>query len=48
MIENTKVDGSKPVEDCVIYDSGTLPLDKPFNVDKDWIYQYLFIDFWKE
>jgi len=34
-IENIEVESSKPVEDCIIYDSGELPLEKPFNVDKD-------------
>lgn len=34
-IENTEVDGTTPKKDCVIADSGILPLDKPFNVDKE-------------
>ncbi|KXJ25954.1 peptidyl-prolyl cis-trans isomerase B [Exaiptasia diaphana] len=34
-IENTEVKGSTPVKDCMIADSGTLPLDKPFNVEKE-------------
>ncbi|KAK3709903.1 hypothetical protein QZH41_020026 [Actinostola sp. cb2023] len=34
-IENTKVSGSKPAQDCTITDSGTIPLDKPFNIEKE-------------
>ncbi|XP_028412619.1 peptidyl-prolyl cis-trans isomerase B-like [Dendronephthya gigantea] len=33
-IENIRVDGSSPTIDCVIADSGVLPLDKPFYVEK--------------
>ncbi|XP_031549463.1 peptidyl-prolyl cis-trans isomerase B-like [Actinia tenebrosa] len=34
-IENTPLSGSQPIKDCVIVDSGTLPLDKPFNIEKE-------------
>jgi len=34
-LENTKVNGSSPAKDCVIAKSGTLPVDKPFSVDKE-------------
>ena len=34
-VEETPVEGSTPKSDCVIADSGVLPLDKPFNVDKE-------------
>ncbi|XP_041465799.1 peptidyl-prolyl cis-trans isomerase B-like [Lytechinus variegatus] len=34
-IENVQTDGSdKPLEDCIIHDSGSLPVDKPFFVLK--------------
>ncbi|EDO34629.1 predicted protein [Nematostella vectensis] len=33
-LENVNVKGSTPVKTCMIDDSGTLPLDKPFNVEK--------------
>ena len=34
-VENVEVDGTTPKKDCVIADSGILPLDAPFNVDKE-------------
>eukprot|EP00794_Sanderia_malayensis_P010254 gene10254-11308_t len=34
-IEDTEVDGSTPKQDCVIADSGILPLDQPFNIEKE-------------
>ena len=34
-IEDTKVAGTTPKKDCIIADSGILPLDKPFNVEKE-------------
>lgn len=37
-VENVEVDGTTPKKDCVIADSGILPLDAPFNVDKEWSY----------
>ena len=34
-LENTEVNGSTPKQDCVIADSGILPLEKPFNIEKE-------------
>jgi len=34
-VEETEVDGTTPKKDCVIADSGIVPLDEPYNVDKD-------------
>ena len=34
-VEETKVDNTKPVQNCIIVDSGIVPLDKPYNVDKE-------------
>ena len=34
-IENVEVDQSKPKKDCVIEDSGVIPVEEPFNVEKD-------------
>jgi hypothetical protein len=34
-IENVDADQSKPKNDCVIEDSGVIPVEEPFNVDKD-------------
>merc|ERR1712018_116427 len=33
-LENVEVNGSTPRETCMIDDSGVLPIDKPFNVEK--------------
>ena len=34
-VEDVDVDQSKPKKDCVIEDSGTIPVEEPFNVEKD-------------
>eukprot|EP00112_Aurelia_sp_Birch-Aquarium-sp1_P013931 Seg298.37 transcript_id=Seg298.37/GoldUCD/mRNA.D3Y31 product="Peptidyl-prolyl cis-trans isomerase B" protein_id=Seg298.37/GoldUCD/D3Y31 len=34
-LESTEVDGSTPKQDCVIADCGILPLEKPFNIEKE-------------
>ena len=34
-IENIDVDGSVPTVDCVISDSGVLPLEKSFYIEKN-------------
>ena len=34
-IENVDADQSKPKKDCAIEDSGVIPVEEPFNVDKD-------------
>ncbi|XP_057300485.1 peptidyl-prolyl cis-trans isomerase B-like [Hydractinia symbiolongicarpus] len=34
-VENTNVDGSTPKEDVVIADCGELPLERPYNTDKE-------------
>ena len=34
-LEDTEVNGSTPKQDCVIADSGILPLEKPFNIEKE-------------
>jgi hypothetical protein len=34
-IENVDADQSKPKKDCVIEDSGAIPVEEPFNVEKD-------------
>ena len=33
-IENINVNNTKPTTECVIADSGVIPLDKPFFVEK--------------
>ena len=33
-MENLEVDDSKPLKDVIIADSGEIPLEKPFRVEK--------------